>query len=231
AITTNATGPSGAAVNYVAPTVVDEDSPLPPVVCDHASGSTFAIGTTTVTCTVSDADDTPTTVSASFTVTVNDTDLGLANVPGTITTAATSAAGAVVGYTPPTAVDEDTPLPPVVCDHASGSTFPVGTTTVTCTATDPDDTPSSASASFLVTVGDADLAITTPPGVTTDASSPSGAVVNYTSPTAGDEDGPVAVVCDHPSGSAFAIGTTTVTCTATDADDTPSTASTSFTVT
>ena len=44
---------------------------FPPVNCTPASGSTFAIGTTTVTCTVSDSDDTPSSVSQSFTVTVN----------------------------------------------------------------------------------------------------------------------------------------------------------------
>ncbi len=70
-ITVNATSPQGAVVTYTQPTVVDEDSPLPPVSCTPASGSTFAIGTTTVTCTVSDSDDTPSSVSQSFTVTVN----------------------------------------------------------------------------------------------------------------------------------------------------------------
>ncbi len=70
-ITTNATSPQGAVVTYTPPTVVDEDSPLPTASCSPASGSTFAIGTTTVTCTVSDSDDTNSPVSASFTVTVN----------------------------------------------------------------------------------------------------------------------------------------------------------------
>jgi hypothetical protein len=51
--------------------VVDEDSPLPAVSCTPASGSTFAIGTTTVTCKVSDSDDSNSPVSQSFTVTVN----------------------------------------------------------------------------------------------------------------------------------------------------------------
>src|SRR5439155_22274372 len=37
-------------------------------------------------------------------------------------------------------------------DHPSGSTFPFGTTTVTCTASDADDTPSSVSTTFKVTV-------------------------------------------------------------------------------
>jgi hypothetical protein len=70
-ITTNATSPQGAVVTYTPPTVVDEDNPLPQVNCTPASGSIFAIGTTTVTCTVSDSDDLNSPVSQSFSVTVN----------------------------------------------------------------------------------------------------------------------------------------------------------------
>lgn len=51
-----------------------------------------------------------------------------------ITTDATSPAGAVVTYSA-TATDNLT-TPTVACTPASGSTFPIGTTTVTCTATD-----------------------------------------------------------------------------------------------
>ncbi len=50
--------------------MVDEESPLPPVSCTPASGSTFPVGTTTVTCTVRDSDDTNSPVSASFQVVV-----------------------------------------------------------------------------------------------------------------------------------------------------------------
>jgi hypothetical protein len=50
------------------------------------------------------------------------------------------------------------------------------------------------------------------------ATSAAGANVNYPTPTATDEvDGPVPVTCSPPSGSLFAPGSTTVTCTATDA--------------
>lgn len=70
-ITVDATGPSGATVNYPAPAVTDPgDSSPPAAVCAPKPGSVFGIGTTTVTCTVTDTDDTPSTVSASFTVTV-----------------------------------------------------------------------------------------------------------------------------------------------------------------
>ena len=86
-----------------------------------------------------------------------DTDLGLANLPANITTSATSAQGAAVTYAPPTATDEsgDSPAASVACTPVSGSTFAIGSSTVTCTATDGDDTPSSVSQSFSVTVNPA----------------------------------------------------------------------------
>jgi HYR domain len=69
--TVNATGPGGAVVNYTPPTATDEGGETPTVVCVPGSGSLFAIGTTTVTCTVTDADDSNSPVHASFKVTVN----------------------------------------------------------------------------------------------------------------------------------------------------------------
>jgi hypothetical protein len=156
-ITTNATSPQGVVVHYTPPTATDEsgDSSTALVTCTPASGSTFAIGTTTVTCTATDSDDTNSPVSQSFTVTVNDTDLGLTNQPTNLTVNATSPQGATVTYTPPTVVDEDSPLPTANCSPASGSTFAIGTTTVTCTVSGSDDTPNSVSQSFTVTVNGA----------------------------------------------------------------------------
>lgn len=78
------------------------------------------------------------------------------NCPINITTTATSVNGAVVTYTTPIATNGAT----VTCAPPSGSTFPVGTTTVTCTAT---NSAGSASCSFKVTVNPqsqgADLAV------------------------------------------------------------------------
>jgi len=96
-----------------------------------------------------------------------DDDLALSGVPSAMTVDATSPAGAVVTWPAPTAVDEDSPASPiapsavhedgdatatVACSPASGSTFAIGVTTVTCTATDPDDSNSPVSQSFTVTV-------------------------------------------------------------------------------
>ena len=89
-----------------------------------------------------------------------DHDLALTNGPANITANATSPQGAVVTYTPPTVVDEDTTLPPVSCTPASGKTFAIGTTKVTCTVMDSDDTDSPVSASFLVTVNGAATQVT-----------------------------------------------------------------------
>jgi hypothetical protein len=81
-----------------------------------------------------------------------DNDLGLTNMPSNITTNATSPQGAVVTYTPPSVVDEDNPLPTATCLPASGSTFAIGQTTVTCSVSDSDDSNSPVSQSFSVTV-------------------------------------------------------------------------------
>ena len=71
-ITTDAIGPSGATVTYPAPAVTDGDDANPPAAsCTPASGTVFPIGTTTVKCAATDSDDTPSTVTTSFTITVN----------------------------------------------------------------------------------------------------------------------------------------------------------------
>jgi LPXTG-motif cell wall-anchored protein len=55
-----------------------------------------------------------------------------------------------VTFEPPTASDNSGVAPTVSCDRASGSTFPIGVTTVTCTAV--DGAGNAASSSFTITV-------------------------------------------------------------------------------
>ncbi len=71
-------------------------------------------------------------------------------VPSNVIATATGSTGAVVTYSATALDSAGTPLTPA-CTKASGSTFPVGTTTVTCAATDTNLRTSSAS--FTVTVG------------------------------------------------------------------------------
>ena len=64
-----------------------------------------------------------------------DTTAPVLTVPGTITTNATSPAGATVSYSV-LASDNLDPNPTVSCTPGSGSTFTIGSTTVTCAAAD-----------------------------------------------------------------------------------------------
>jgi Nidogen-like/Carboxypeptidase regulatory-like domain/HYR domain len=99
-------------------------------------------------------------LSLTLSCAVTDTDLALARVPAPITVNAAGPSGAVVTYSTPTAIDEEAP-PPVVCNPPSGSTFAIGTTTVTCSLTDRDDTPATVSQRFTVTVRGAGAQIRT----------------------------------------------------------------------
>ena len=60
----------------------------------------------------------------------------ITNGPVYVTAVATSADGAYVDYTPPTAIDDRDGEVTVVCNPPPGALFPIGNTLVTCTATD-----------------------------------------------------------------------------------------------
>jgi hypothetical protein len=74
----------------------------------------------------------------------------LVNIPANQVLSATSPAGAVATFTLPSATDGIDPAPTATCSRSSGSVFPIGTTTVTCTST--DDAGNTDSASFTITV-------------------------------------------------------------------------------
>ena len=79
------------------------------------------------------SDSTPAT-SAPYTIAPDTTIPPVLNLPADITTKATGPNGAVVTYDA-TATDGNTNVD-VTCSKSSGDTFPVGTTTVNCSATD-----------------------------------------------------------------------------------------------
>lgn len=122
----------------------------------------------------------------------------------------------------------------ISCERPSGSTFPIGTTEVECTAIDAAG--NTATASFTITVQDTTPVDTTPPtltvpdDITEEATGPDGATVSFVVSAQDDVDGSVSVTCTPASGSTFEIGTTTVTCTAIDAAGNRATASFTITV-
>src|SRR5207244_4275808 len=109
----------------------------------------------------------------------------------------------------------------IACDPSSGDTFPDGVTEVQCGARDAHA--NYAFGHFNIFVGVPVLNL--PANITAEATSAAGAVVTFTA-TASGADGPVS--CTPASGSTFALGTTTVNCSATNP---AGTATGSFTVT
>src|SRR4029078_59260 len=67
------------------------------------------------------------------------------------TTVTTAGNCAIVTYPNP-AIADNCPGATVVCSPSSGTCFPTGTTTVTCTATDAATVPNSSTCMFTVTV-------------------------------------------------------------------------------
>ena len=124
-----------------------------------------------------------------------------------ITVAATNRSGTTVHY--------DT-LVNATCTRPSGYTFPIGNTTVKCTAKDKAGN-NSPVASFEVIVQDkTPPKISIPSNKTVNATSTVGANVAFTATAVDNVDGPTHVTCTRPSGYTFPIGNTTVKCTAKD---------------
>ncbi len=124
-----------------------------------------------------------------------------------------SQCGAVATFSP--TVDGPCDDVTAVCVPPSGTLFPIGTTPVSCYATNTSGG-GSAPCTFTVTVQDTQApVITCPAPIVVNATSPAGAAVPFAI-TATDNCG-AAVVSSPASGSVFPIGDTTVEATATDA--------------
>ncbi len=159
----NTTG--GATVTYTATATDPEDSPPPVPTCSPGSGAFFALGTTSVGCTVTDSFGH--TVTGSFDVTVVDTTAPtLAGVPGPLSLVTYDPSGIAAAYALPTASDIVDPNPSVSCSPAPGTLVPVGATTVQCTATDASGNSSSASFTISVTLIRLDATFDAPIGPT-----------------------------------------------------------------
>jgi uncharacterized protein YjiK len=103
-----------------------------PVTCSPASPGPFPVGTTHVDCFTVDHQNNR--GSAPFNVTVRDTTAPAVTVPANKVVDATSPHGADVSFT--TGATDAVGVVSFACVPPSGSTFRIGTTTVTCTAAD-----------------------------------------------------------------------------------------------
>ncbi|KAG2490374.1 hypothetical protein HYH03_011176 [Edaphochlamys debaryana] len=153
------------------------------------------------------------TVPSSFTA-------GESNLPG---------GGRLVTFTGVSAVDSIDGSRPTTCSPDSGAVFPVGVTTVTCSATDSSGNANSATFTVTVLPDTTAPAITVPGDISAEGDALGGKFVSFSSSAEDTVDGDLPTNCIPPSGSLFPVGINTVECTA--EDNSGNTVSGSFTVT
>jgi len=139
--------------------------------------------------------------------------------PSNLLVGTVNGSGETVTFNATAIDDEDGPVT-VVCTPPSGSVFPIGSTTVICTAS--DSSGNSNETSFTVTINDdtqndiSPPAITVPANITVPATSPAGTTVTFTTSALDVIDGARPTTNTPVSGSIFPVGTTVVTTTASD---------------
>ncbi len=212
-VSAEATSAAGAVVAYAAATATDNIGVVA-IAYSQGSGTLFPIGTTIVTATAMDAAGNA--GSTTFSVNVGDTTAPVIAAHANVVAEATDATGAVVNFAAATATDAVTATPTIMVSQESGTLFPLGATTVTITSTDAVNNMSTAT--FTVTVQDTTApVVTAPPNQAFEATSSAGAAATYPNATATDTVSASPIITySKNSGRTFAIGTTTVTVTATD---------------
>lgn len=130
---------------------------------------------------------------------------------------AVDGAGAIAVYALPAATDDVDGAISTFCAPVSGSLFPVGQTPVFCSATDAAGNYAEIVAFNVVVVDNIAPVLEQPGDIVVTATSNDGAIVSYTHPGTFDAvAGPVSATCAPPAGTLFPVGSTLVTCSASD---------------
>ncbi len=207
-------------VTYAAPVGADNCPSATTIrIAGLSSGSAFAVGTTTTTYRVTDASGN--TATCSFTVVITDAQAPVINCPANITgTNDLNQCSKVVSFTTPVGTDNCPGQSTIrTVGLASGSAFPVGTTTNAYQVTDAAG--NTTTCSFTLVISDNQLPVVSCPANITGNNDPNlcSKVVSYTTPIGTDNcPGQVTVrTTGLASGAVFPVGTTTNTFTVTDA--------------
>jgi len=185
-----------------------------PVRCSPASGSVYNLGKTIVRCSAADAHGNR--VSRSFPVDLRQPPPGSAVfiLPSNPIVEATGPNGAVITFTA-SAKDASGSALAVACSPRSNSVFAIGKHMVTCSANPGGRRQQQ---TFFATVRDTTKpTLKVPNSLSVEADSKDGAVVVYNASATDKVSGAVTARCDPASGTRVAIGSNSVTCTATDA--------------
>ncbi|XP_033097160.1 mucin-12-like [Anneissia japonica] len=188
------------------------------VTSTHSPGDSFGIGETTVTYTATD--DSGNSLEESFTITIYEHDTTppeFVNPPSDVVANADPGSDSTTVIWSAPSITDNVGVMNITVSHSSGESFSIGTTTVTYTAVDLAG--NVASSSFTITIEDnesPELSNLPEDQILTSDTDSATAVATWTTPTATDNSGVVALTSDHSSGDVFEVGTTTVTYTATD---------------
>ncbi len=182
----------------------------------HAPGSTFDLGVTQVMYTATDDQGNDNIKSFNITV-VDGTAPSIDSCPDDISLVATGTCTATATWSDPTFSDSCDATLSITSSHASGNSFPVGTTTVTVTAT--DDAGNEVSCSFDITVTDEAPPVfnSCPTDITVVADAECGGIATWSIPIVSDNcTSDIIPNVDFSSGDTFPLGTTEVIYTALD---------------
>jgi len=132
-MTVNSTDPTGTVVTYPVPTSTDTQDPNPIVNCSTKSGAKFPVGTTTVTCTATDANGNASSTDT-FHVTVLFVNQAAGGASGTVPATLSLTLGAPASF--------GTFTPGIAMDYAASTTATVTSTAgdATLSVSDPDTT-------------------------------------------------------------------------------------------
>ena len=209
----NTSGQCGRNVSWAVP-VANDNCGLNSFTSTYSPGAFFPTGTTTVIYTATDNNGN--SVTCSFTVTVNDTQAPQLSCPSNIVVNNTAGqCGAVVTYTVTGTDNCPGAVTTLTGGLASGSFFPVGTTTQSYLVTDLAG--NTATCSFTVSVIDNEVPVFDCPADMLVCGENS--VVNFSIPSFSDNcsGGSAIQVSGQLSGTIFSVGTHTVSFQATDA--------------
>ena len=216
----SSTNAAGAIVDYMArtdaPTATDSVSGAAAVTCSPRTGTVFPIGTTTVSCQAIDKADNQ--GFKTFTITVVDREPPVFDNLADVTLDADDFTGKRVSLEVKATDPQDGQLPAssVRCAPAvasPGTWFPLGRTTVSCTASDSADPPNETHGSFVIEIVDQSPPTVTVPGpIVREATGPGGASVPFEVSVSDLVDRIVSPICMRVSGSAPATPVTNPPC-------------------
>ena len=192
----------------------DDCSSVGSILVSNDAPDSFSIGTTLVTWVATDESGNTTTCTQE--VTVVDAGAPELDCPRAMLVEVNDGCDWVGDIGTPPVSDSESDEASIVVTNNAPERFTLGTTVVNFTATDPSGNYSTCMLTVMVTDSSAPT-LTVPSSIRADCTSTEGAVVDFelmASDNCGAEN--ITVVAEPPSGSVFPIGTTKVTCTASD---------------